>query len=197
MSSQWKQFLELYAEKNQHLSHQEVLQMAKKPFRQLKQYYKQHGGKDLQSIPICEEQITLDMLGDDEVEDKMLLETEYYPDHDDQFFEELENIIEADCWAVVLNGKDILYNSYDKTRSKEEIQEDEVTRDNLIEDIYTNLLEELVDSKEDFFFDIYLFADEWQYSGRVEFGPRKYHIEYNANTKKFNVSIFTKSKELF
>ena len=53
MSSQWKQFLELYAEKNQHLNKQQVLQMAKKPFQQLKQYYEQRGGTDLDSIPIC------------------------------------------------------------------------------------------------------------------------------------------------
>jgi hypothetical protein len=198
MSSQWKQFLELYAEKNQHLSHKQVLQMAKKPFQQLKQYYKQQGGKNLESIPICEEQITLDMLGDDEEEDKMLLEREYFSDDDDQFFEELENIIEADCRAVVLNGKDILYNSYDKTRSNEEIQEDKIMRKNLIEDIYTILIEDLIaPPAEDFFFDIYLFPNEWQHGGRVEFGPRKYHIEYDANTKKFNVSIFTKSKDSF
>lgn len=192
MSSQWKQFLELYAEKNQHLSHQQVLQMAKKPFQQLKQYYKQHGGKDLQSIPICEEQITLAMLGDDE-EDKMLLETEYYSHDDYQFFEELQNIIDADCRAVVLNGKDILYNSYDGNRSEEE----KAKRRNLSADIYTNLLEELVESKEDFFFDIYLFPNEWHTGKNIEFGPRKYHIEYDSGTKKFNVSIFTKSKDSF
>jgi hypothetical protein len=197
MSSQWKQFLELYAEKNQHLSKQQVLQMAKKPFQQLKQYYKQQGGKNLESIPICEEQITLDMLGDAEEEDKMLLEREYFSDDDDQFCEELENIIGADCRAVVLNGKDILYNSYDKTRSKEEIQEDNVKIANLIADIYTDLLEDLIESKQNFFFDIYLYPNEWQYGGRVEFGPRKYHIEYDAGEKTFNVSIFTKSKDSF
>jgi hypothetical protein len=193
MSSQWKQFLELYAEKNQHLNKQQVLQMAKKPFQQLKQYYKQQGGKNLESIPICEEQITLDMLGDDEEEDKMLLEREYFSDDDDQFFEELENIIEADCRAVVLNGKDILYNSYDGNRSEEE----KAKRRKLSADIYTDLLEDLIESKQNFFFDIYLFPNEWQYGDRVEFGPRKYHIEYDAGTKKFNVSIFTKSKDSF
>ena len=197
MSSQWKQFLELYAEKNQHLSHQEVLQMAKKPFQQLKQYYKQHGGKDLQSIPICEEQITLAVLGNDEPEDKILLETKYYSHNDYQFFEELQNIIDADCRAVVLNGKDILYNSYDKTRSKKEIQEDKVTRNNLTANIHEYLLEELISSGQNFFFDIYLFSNEWHQGGKVEFGPRKYHIEYDSERQAFNVSIFTKSKESF
>ena len=42
--TQWKQFLELYAEKNQHLSHQQVLQMAKKPFQQLQKHFSQRGG---------------------------------------------------------------------------------------------------------------------------------------------------------
>ena len=197
MSSQWKQFLELYAQKNPHLSHRQVLQMAKKPFQQLKQYYRQEGGKDLQSIPICEEQITLAMLGDDEEEDKMLLEREYFLDHDAKFFEDLEEIVNGDCRAVILNGKDILYNSYDKTRSKEEIQEDKVTRNNLTEDIYTNLLESLIQSREDFFFDIYLFSDQWHEGKNIEFGPRKYHIEYDSARASFNVSIFTKSKYSF
>jgi hypothetical protein len=42
--TQWKQFVQLFAEKNQHLSKQEVLQMAKKPFQQLQKYFSQRGG---------------------------------------------------------------------------------------------------------------------------------------------------------
>ena len=133
------------------------------------------------------------MLGDDEEEDKMLLEREYFSDQDNKFFEDLEEIINGDCRAVVLNGKDILYNSYDGNRSEEE----KAKRRKLSADIYTNLLQGLIQSREDFFFDIYLFPDQWHEGKNIEFGPRKYHIEYNANTKKFNVSIFTKSKELF
>jgi hypothetical protein len=193
MSSQWKQFVELYGEKNQHLSHQQVLQMANKPFQELKQYYKQQGGKNLESIPICEEQITLAMLGDEEEEDKMLLEREYFSDQDDQFCEELEEIINGDCRAVVLNGKDILYNSYDGNRSEEE----RAKRTKLSADIYTNLLEDLIESRQNFFFDIYLFSDQWHEGKNIEFGPRKYHIEYDAEEKTFNISIFTKSKDSF
>jgi len=44
MSSQWKQFVQLYSEKNQHLTKKQVLQQAKKPFQLLKQYYEQIGG---------------------------------------------------------------------------------------------------------------------------------------------------------
>ena len=44
--TQWKQFVQLYAEKNQHLSHQEVLQMAKKPFQELQKYFSQRGGEN-------------------------------------------------------------------------------------------------------------------------------------------------------
>jgi hypothetical protein len=42
--TQWKQFVQLFGEKNQHLSKQEVLQMAKKPFQQLQKYFSQRGG---------------------------------------------------------------------------------------------------------------------------------------------------------
>jgi hypothetical protein len=42
--TQWKQFVQLFAEKNQHLSKQQVLQMAKKPFQQLQKYFSQRGG---------------------------------------------------------------------------------------------------------------------------------------------------------
>ena len=42
--SQWMQFVQLFSEKNPHLSRQQVLQQAKKPFQQLKQYYSQKGG---------------------------------------------------------------------------------------------------------------------------------------------------------
>ena len=43
-TSQWKQFVELYAEKNRHLTRNQVLQQAKKPFQQLKKYYQKRGG---------------------------------------------------------------------------------------------------------------------------------------------------------
>jgi hypothetical protein len=42
---QWKQFVQLYGEKNQHLNKQQVLQQAKKPFQQLKKLFKQRGGE--------------------------------------------------------------------------------------------------------------------------------------------------------
>ena len=42
--TQWKQFVQLFSEKNQHLSHQQVLQMAKKPFQQLQKLFSQRGG---------------------------------------------------------------------------------------------------------------------------------------------------------
>ena len=42
--SQWKQFVQLFAEKNQHLSHRQVLEMAKKPFQQLQKHFSQRGG---------------------------------------------------------------------------------------------------------------------------------------------------------
>ena len=42
--SQWKQFVQLYGEKNKHLTKQQVLQQAKKPFQQLKKQYEQRGG---------------------------------------------------------------------------------------------------------------------------------------------------------
>jgi len=44
--TQWKQFVQLYGEKNKHLSKQQVLQMAKKPFQQLKKKYEQRGGAE-------------------------------------------------------------------------------------------------------------------------------------------------------
>jgi len=42
--TQWKQFVQLFAQKNQHLTKQQVLQQAKKPFRQLEKYFSQRGG---------------------------------------------------------------------------------------------------------------------------------------------------------
>ena len=44
MSNQWQEFVQLFGEKNQHLSKKQVLQQAKKPFQLLKQYYEQIGG---------------------------------------------------------------------------------------------------------------------------------------------------------
>jgi len=196
MTSQWKQFVDLYAEKNGHLSHRQVLQMAKKPFAELKQYYRQHGGKNIDLFPKCNELITADMLRDNQMEDKKLLEIEYYPNHGelyDQFAQELQNIIGESCWGVVLNGKKVLYSYYDNTHS----DEDELVRDNLILDIKGNLLTELIDSGSNAFFDIYLFADRWVYGRDVEFGPRKYHVKYDVSKETFNVSMYTKSKESF
>jgi hypothetical protein len=42
--SQWKQFVQLFAEKNQHLSHRQAEQMAKKPFEQFQKLFSQRGG---------------------------------------------------------------------------------------------------------------------------------------------------------
>ena len=42
--SQWKQFVQLFSEKHSHLTKQQVLQQAKKPFQQLKQYYQYQSG---------------------------------------------------------------------------------------------------------------------------------------------------------
>ena len=200
MKSQWKQFIELYAEKNPHLNHKQVLQMAKKPFRELKQYYKQQqGGKSrLSSFPICEEPITYDILGDDDLEDKNLLETENYPEDDHQFDQELQEIISADCHGVVLNGTDVLYSYYDREiLTDKEKKEDEVIRENLYTDIRKNLLNGLIGSGSNAFFDIYMFEDRWYVGRDIEFGPRKYHIEYNAAKNLFNISLFTKPKESF
>lgn len=44
MSYQWIKFLELFSEKNRHLSRKEVVEAAKKPFKKLKKYYKQIAG---------------------------------------------------------------------------------------------------------------------------------------------------------
>lgn len=43
--AQWKQFVQLFAEKNPQLTKQQVLQHAKKPFLQLKKYFSQRGGE--------------------------------------------------------------------------------------------------------------------------------------------------------
>jgi len=42
--TQWKQFVQLFSEKNQHLNKQQVLEMAKKPFQQLQKLFSQRGG---------------------------------------------------------------------------------------------------------------------------------------------------------
>lgn len=42
---QWKQFVQLYGEKNQHLNKQQVLQQAKKQFQKLQKLFKQRGGE--------------------------------------------------------------------------------------------------------------------------------------------------------
>jgi len=44
MSYQWIKFLELFSEKNRHLSRKEVVEAAKEPFKKLKKYYKQIAG---------------------------------------------------------------------------------------------------------------------------------------------------------
>jgi hypothetical protein len=48
--TQWKQFTQLYGEKNKHLTKQQILQQAKKPFQQLKKYYEQRGGSQLKDL---------------------------------------------------------------------------------------------------------------------------------------------------
>jgi len=61
--SQWKQFVQLFAEKNQHLSQKEVLQMAKKPFMQLQKHFSQKGGakRHIQIIKMSGEKIEVDI----------------------------------------------------------------------------------------------------------------------------------------
>ena len=41
--TKWKQFVQLFSEKNPHLTREQVLQQANKPFQQLLQYYQKGG----------------------------------------------------------------------------------------------------------------------------------------------------------
>lgn len=43
MKSQWQQFLQLFQEKNQHLSQRQMVQEAKKSFQKLKKHYQKGG----------------------------------------------------------------------------------------------------------------------------------------------------------
>ncbi|MEI7487316.1 MAG: hypothetical protein WCJ72_07865 [Chryseobacterium sp.] len=43
MKSQWQQFLQLFEEKNQHLSQRQMVQEAKKSFQKLKKHYQKGG----------------------------------------------------------------------------------------------------------------------------------------------------------
>lgn len=61
--TQWKQFVQLFAQKNQHLSQKQVLQMAKKPFMQLQKHFGQTGGakRHIQIITMSGAKIEVDI----------------------------------------------------------------------------------------------------------------------------------------
>ena len=80
--TQWKQFVKFFGEKNKHLSTQQVLQLAKKPFRQLQKRFNQRGGK----VKVLD---VLDLSGKELDWDAI----EYAMDNDIQY----ENIIFKNC----------------------------------------------------------------------------------------------------
>jgi hypothetical protein len=53
MKSQWLQFVDLFAEKNKHLSRKEVLQQAKAPYQELKKQFEQQSGGGQPNCPRC------------------------------------------------------------------------------------------------------------------------------------------------
>ena len=79
---QWKQFVQLYGEKNQHLNKQQVLQQAKKQFQKLQKLFNQRGGK----VKVLD---VLDLSGKELDWDAI----EYAMDNDIQY----ENIIFRNC----------------------------------------------------------------------------------------------------
>ena len=50
MGKKWLQFVELFSEKNPHLSRKQVLQEAKYSYEKLKEYYRQKGGDHIKDI---------------------------------------------------------------------------------------------------------------------------------------------------
>ena len=101
--TQWYQFLELFAEKNQHLTKEQVLQQAKKPFQQIKEYYEQRGGTRKQNLNNPDDYLTdaQFLKKYEDTEDKDLTDAQFWRKYentkdnkltDAQFLRKYENI---------------------------------------------------------------------------------------------------------
>ena len=109
----------------------------------------------------------------------------YLSQNDDTYYdlrERIQNLIGADCWAVVVNDE-LLFSSYNiSSMTIREHMEYSMIRDLLYTRVHWSIFDNFNRSNKVNTLDVYMFS--------TESNPWKVHVEYEPTEKKYTLSYF-------
>ena len=139
----------------------------------------------MENLPLC------DIPMNDAQMFKFLGEQDYSKNH--AINEVIKDLVGADCWAVVVNDKEVLFNSYTnyilnteqyETFSYMSSIQESMIRFHIIDNVHSSILCNFHRSKVDNHLDIYMFAsDSW-----------RVRVSFKASNETFSVQGFLSEK---
>lgn len=137
----------------------------------------------MEHLPIC------DIPMDDAQMLKYIYTTKKVYSKDDTIVELIKELVGADCWAVSVNDKEVLFNNYTNdilnTQQYESFSyrnwiQENIIREAIIDNVHCSILVAFYRSKVDNHVDIYMFGDNsW-----------KVRVSFKASDKTFSVQGF-------
>jgi len=100
----------------------------------------------------------------------------------EECIKELSDWINSDCWGVIVNDTDILFNSYNTNRTFREQIMDNVIRNECATNLHKALLCEINCRRVDAAIDIYMFS--------ADRSPMRVRVSYRAATGTYTTTFF-------
>ena len=100
----------------------------------------------------------------------------------EECIKELSDWINADCWGVIVNDTDILFNSYNATRTFREQIMDNMIRNQCSTNLHEALLCEINRRRVDTSIDIYMFS--------ADRAPMRVRVNYRGRESTYTTTFF-------
>ena len=100
----------------------------------------------------------------------------------EECIKELTDWINTDCWGVIVNDTDILFNSYNPTRTVREKIMDVVIRNECVKNLHEALLCEINRQRVDTSIDIYMFS--------ADRAPMRVRVSYRGSVSTYTTTFF-------
>lgn len=96
---------------------------------------------------------------------------------------DISSYINGDCWGIIMNGSDILFNSYNPFRTVREKVVDRIIKDECGTNPRGLLLSDINRQGIDATIDIYMFPKELK--------PMRMHVAYHAESGTYTTTFFS------
>ena len=100
----------------------------------------------------------------------------------EECIKELSDWIKADCWGIIVNETDILFNSYNPTRTFREKIMDKVVRNECVTNLHEALLCEINRQRVDAAIDIHMFS--------ADRTPMRVRVSYRGSGSTYTTTFF-------